>query len=255
MIMELDHKEIERYKKHLMLPEIGEAGQRKMKSSSVLVVGGGGLGSPVAMYLAAAGIGRIGLVDGDVVDLSNLQRQVLHTTRSIGKKKVVSGKDMIRALNPEVRVETYPENLSELNASAFFQSYDLIIDCTDNLDSRYLINLNCVAQHKPFIHGAVYKFEGQVSVFDTDHGPCYQCVFPVKPDPGQYPLPAQIGLLNTLPGIIGTLQATEAIKMILQIGTPLVGKLLIVDALESSFRVVNLIRRIDCPICGGKSRS
>jgi molybdopterin/thiamine biosynthesis adenylyltransferase len=245
----LSANELNRYQKHLMLSEIGEEGQEKLKHASVLVVGTGGLGSPVSMYLAAAGIGRIGIVDSDRVELSNLPRQILYSTKSIGERKAEFGAKRLEELNPEVHIEVHDEYLDENNARGILTDYSVVVDCTDNLETRFLINSTCVTQVKPFVHGAVYQFEGQVSVFDATQGPCYQCLYPVIPDKNQYPSPSENGLLNTLPGIIGTIQASETIKMILKIGNPLVGRLLIIDALEMKFREVRLKKNPTCTVC------
>jgi sulfur-carrier protein adenylyltransferase/sulfurtransferase len=250
MTSDLSPEELIRYKKHIMLPEIGLAGQQKLKESSVIVIGLGGLGSPVALYLAAAGVGRIGLVDSDVVDLSNLQRQIIHNKSDIGKKKVVSAGEKISALNPGITVEPWDIRFTAENSGSLIANYSLVVDCTDNLETRFWINQACVSQNKPFVHGAIYRFEGQVSVFDASNGPCYRCLYPTIPVPGQYPDPAENGLIGSLPGMVGSIQATEVVKLILNIGHPLVGKLLIIDALDPTYRIIKIVKNPTCPVCG-----
>jgi sulfur-carrier protein adenylyltransferase/sulfurtransferase len=246
----LSAEEIKRYSRHLILPEIGMEGQRKLKASSVLCIGAGGLGSPAAMYLAAAGIGRIGIVDFDVVDFSNLQRQLLHGTPDVGRSKLASAKDKINALNPHVQVDTYEVALSSENALDLFAPYDVILDGTDNFPTRYLVNDACVLSGKPNAYGSIFRFEGQASVFATKGGPCYRCLYPEPPPPGLVPSCAEGGVLGVLPGIIGVIQATEAMKVILGIGEPLVGRFLIYDALNMKFRELRLRRDPECPVCG-----
>ncbi len=246
---ELSHGEILRYSRHLLIPEVGLEGQRKLKAASVLVIGSGGLGSPVALYLAAAGIGRIGLVDYDVVDYSNLQRQVIHGTSKLGVLKVESARERMLDLNPDIQVEVYNEPFTSANALRIAQDYDLIIDGTDNFPTRYLTNDLCVLTGKPNVYGSIFRFEGQVSVFDARRGPCYRCLFPEPPPPGLVPSCAEGGVLGVLPGTIGTLQATEALKLILGIGQPLIGRLLIYNALDMSFDFVQLRKNPKCKVC------
>ncbi len=250
MYPELSHDEILRYSRHLLIPEVGLEGQRKLKAASVLVVGTGGLGSPVAMYLAAAGIGRIGLVDYDVVDWSNLQRQVIHGVSTIDQLKVESARNRMLDINPEIEVDIYNEPLTSENAMRIAEPYDLIIDGTDNFPTRYLTNDLCVLTGKPNVYGSIFRFDGQVSVFDAQRGPCYRCLFPEPPPPGLVPSCAEGGVLGVLPGTIGTLQATEALKLILDIGEPLIGKLLLYNALDLSFDFVKLRKNPNCKVCG-----
>ena len=245
----LNHEEVKRYSRHLIMPEVGMKGQRKLKAASVLLIGAGGLGSPLAMYLAAAGIGRIGLVDYDVVDSSNLQRQVIHGTKDIGRPKLDSARDRILDINPNVTVETYNVPLTSDNALEVLAKYDVIIDGTDNFPTRYLVNDACVILGKPNIYGSIFRFEGQASVFDARTGPCYRCLFPEPPPPGLVPSCAEGGVLGILPGTIGAIQATEAIKVILGIGEPLVGRLMLYDALTMSFSFVKLRKNPKCPVC------
>ncbi|HEV8318296.1 MAG TPA: molybdopterin-synthase adenylyltransferase MoeB [Vicinamibacterales bacterium] len=242
--------EVKRYSRHLIMPEVGMNGQRKLKAASVLCIGAGGLGSPAAMYLAAAGIGRLGIVDFDVVDFSNLQRQLLHATSDVGRSKLQSAKDRLQALNPNVHVETYETALSSQNALQLFEGYDVILDGTDNFPTRYLVNDACVLLRKPNAYGSIFRFEGQASVFGLPEGPCYRCLYPEPPPPGLVPSCAEGGVLGVLPGIIGTIQATESIKLILGIGEPLVGRFLIFDALRMRFRELKLRKDADCPVCG-----
>ena len=246
----LSAEEVKRYSRHLILPEVGMDGQRKLKQSSVLCIGAGGLGSPAAMYLAAAGVGRIGIVDFDVVDFSNLQRQLLHGTPDVGRSKLASAKDKINALNPHVQVDTYEVALSSENALELFAPYDVILDGTDNFPTRYLVNDACVLSGKPNVYGSIFRFEGQASVFATKDGPCYRCLYPEPPPPGLVPSCAEGGVLGVLPGIIGVIQATEAIKLMLGIGEPLVGRFLIYDALNMKFRELRLRKDPECPVCG-----
>ena len=246
----LEGEEIKRYSRHLILPEIGMDGQRRLKAASVLCIGAGGLGSPVAMYLAAAGIGRIGIVDFDVVDYSNLQRQIIHGTPDVGRSKLQSAKDTINALNPNVHVDTYETALTSQNALDLFSPYDVIIDGTDNFPTRYLVNDACVLTGRPNAYGSIFRFEGQASVFATKEGPCYRCLYPEPPPPGLVPSCAEGGVLGVLPGIIGLIQATEATKLILGIGEPLIGRFLIYDALKMRFRELKLRKDPECPVCG-----
>jgi molybdopterin/thiamine biosynthesis adenylyltransferase/rhodanese-related sulfurtransferase len=247
--MILSPEEVTRYARHLVLPQVGPAGQAKLKAASVLVVGTGGLGSPISMYLAAAGVGRIGLVDFDVVDRTNLQRQIVHGERSVGLLKVNSAAKRLRDLNPYISIETYPTPLTSQNALDVMRPYDVIMDGTDNFPTRYLLNDAAVILGKPLVYGSVFRFEGQVSVFATPNGPCYRCLVPHPPPPHLVPSCAEAGVFGVLPGTIGTLQATEAIKLILGIGEPLVGRLMIYDALDMLFETITLPRRANCPVC------
>ncbi|MEO7133876.1 MAG: molybdopterin-synthase adenylyltransferase MoeB [Vicinamibacterales bacterium] len=247
---ELSGDEVKRYSRHLIMPEVGMEGQRKLKAASVLCIGAGGLGSPAAMYLAAAGVGKIGIVDFDVVDFSNLQRQIIHGTPDVGRAKLVSAKDRLNALNPNVQVETYDEALSSENAMRLFAPYDVILDGTDNFPTRYLVNDACVLSGKPNAYGSIFRFEGQASVFATKDGPCYRCLYPEPPPPGLVPSCAEGGVFCVLPGIIGVIQATETIKLILGAGEPLIGRFLIYDALRMRFRELKLRKDADCPVCG-----
>jgi len=249
-LQKLSTEEIQRYSRHLILPEVGMEGQKKLKAASVLLIGAGGLGSPLAMYLAAAGVGRIGLVDFDVIELSNLQRQVIHSSKNVGRSKLKSAKDFLHGLNPEVQVEAYEKRFTSENALTIAANYDLIIDGTDNFPTRYLVNDVAVLLHKPNVYGSIFRFEGQASVFWADQGPCYRCLYPEPPPPGLVPSCAEGGVLGVLPGIIGTIQANEAIKLILGIGEPLFGRLLLFDALGMHFREMKLRKNPDCPICG-----
>jgi adenylyltransferase/sulfurtransferase len=246
----LSHGEVKRYSRHLIMPEVGMDGQRRLKASSVLCIGAGGLGSPSALYLAAAGVGRLGIVDFDVVDYSNLQRQVLHGTPDVGRPKLDSARERLEALNPEIQVETYETTLSSKNALDLFASFDLVLDGTDNFPTRYLVNDACVLLGKPNVYGSIFRFEGQASVFATKDGPCYRCLYPEPPPPGLVPSCAEGGVLGVLPGVIGTIQATEAIKVLLGVGEPLIGRLLVYDALRMKFRELKLKKDPECPICG-----
>ena len=246
----LSADEVKRYSRHLILPEVGMDGQRALKAAKVLCIGAGGLGSPAAMYLAAAGVGTLGIVDFDVVDVSNLQRQLLHGTNDVGRPKLDSAKDRIHALNPNVHVETFETALSSENALELFEPYDVILDGTDNFPTRYLVNDACVLLGKPNAYGSIFRFEGQASVFGMKEGPCYRCLYPEPPPPGLVPSCAEGGVLGVLPGIIGTIQATETIKLILGSGEPLIGRFLIFDALRMKFRELKLRKDEDCPVCG-----
>jgi len=250
MLPELSHSEIHRYSRHLLIPEVGLEGQKKLKAAAVLVIGTGGLGSPVALYLAAAGIGRIGLVDYDVVDFSNLQRQVIHGQSGLGTLKVESAKARMLDINPEIQVEVYNEPFTSGNAFRIAEPYDIIIDGTDNFPTRYLTNDLAVLTGKPNVYGSIFRFDGQVSVFYAKEGPCYRCIFPEPPPPGFVPSCAEGGVLGVLPGTIGTLQATEALKLILGIGDPLIGKLMLYNALDMSFDFVKLRKNPNCKVCG-----
>ena len=246
---ELSHEEIKRYSRHLLIPEVGLEGQKKLKQSSVLLIGTGGLGSPVSMYLAAAGVGRIGLVDYDVVDYSNLQRQVIHGSSSLGVLKVESARQRLRDINPDIEITTYNEIFTSANAMQIAKDYDLLIDGTDNFPTRYLTNDVCVMLGIPNVYGSIYRFDGQVSVFDAADGPCYRCIFPEPPPPGLVPSCAEGGVLGVLPGTVGTLQATEAIKLLLGIGSTLKGKMLLYNALDMSFDFINLRKNPNCKVC------
>ncbi len=247
--LELTTAEKSRYDRHLIMPEVGPEGQKKLKNASVLCVGAGGLGSPLALYLAAAGVGRIGIVDFDVVDESNLQRQILHDTPSVGTSKLASAKKRLLALNPFISVETHELRLTSANAVELFQRYDIVVDGTDNFATRYLVNDACVLTGKPNVYGSIFRFEGQLSVFALKNGPCYRCLYPEPPPPGLVPSCAEAGVLGVLPGVIGTLQALEALKLILGIGRPLSGRLMLYDALEQSWRTLKVKKNISCPVC------
>jgi adenylyltransferase/sulfurtransferase len=247
---ELTTDELRRYGRHLVLSEVGTEGQRRLKNGRVLLVGAGGLGSPAALYLAAAGVGTIGLVDFDAVDITNLQRQVVHGTKDIGRPKLDSASDRIRDVNPNVHVERFDTALSSSNALEIARDFDVIVDGTDNFPTRYLVNDTCVILGKPNAFGSVLRFEGQASVFATKDGPCYRCLFREPPPPGLVPSCAEAGVLGVLPGIVGTIQATEAIKLILRQGEPLIGRLLLIDALTMQFRTIELRRDPECPACG-----
>jgi len=246
----LDNEEVLRYSRHLIIPEVGMHGQKLLKESRVLIVGAGGLGSPLALYLAAAGVGTLGIVDFDVVDLTNLQRQILHTTEDLGKPKLDSARKAIERINPHVKVELHPVQLTSGNALAILASYDIVVDGTDNFATRYLVNDACVLLGKPNVYGSIFRFDGQVTVFDAKHGPCYRCLYPAPPPPGLIPSCAEGGVLGVLPGIIGTLQALETIKLILHQGDSLVGRLVLFDALSFKFRELVLRKNPACPICG-----
>src|SRR4026209_2079738 len=247
---DLTAEEIQRYSRHLIMPEVGVDGQKKLKAGSVLCIGAGGLGSPAAMYLAEAGVGRIGIVDFDVVDFSNLQRQLLHGTSSVGRSKLDSARDRLRDLNPHIEIDTYETTVSSENALELFKPYDVILDGTDNFPTRYLVNDACVLVGKPNAYGSIFRFEGQASVFATKEGPCYRCLYPEPPPPGLVPSCAEGGVFGVLPGIIGVIQATETIKLILGPGEPLIGGFLIYDALRMRFRELKLRKDPDCPVCG-----
>ena len=250
MYPSLTNAEILRYSRHLLIPEVGLEGQQKLKAAAVLLIGTGGLGSPLALYLAAAGVGRIGLVDYDVVDYSNLQRQVIHGTSSLGVLKVESARQRMLDVNPDIEVEVYNEPFTSANAMRLAANYDILVDGTDNFPTRYLVNDVSVLLGKANVYGSIFRFDGQVSVFDAKRGPCYRCLFPEPPPPGLVPSCAEGGVLGVLPGTIGTLQATEALKLILGIGEPLIGKLLLYNALDMSFDFVNLRKNPRCKICG-----
>jgi molybdopterin/thiamine biosynthesis adenylyltransferase/rhodanese-related sulfurtransferase len=246
----LSQNELLRYSRHLVLPEVGLEGQQRLKAASVLIVGAGGLGSPAALYLAAAGLGRLGLVDFDRVDASNLQRQVLYGSSSVGRPKLEAARERLVDLNPEVRIETHEARLTSTNALDILAGYDVILDGTDNFPTRYLVNDACVLLGKPNVHGSIFRFEGQASVFDAARGPCYRCLYPDPPPPGLVPSCAEGGVLGVLPGVIGVIQAIEAIKLILGRGETLIGRLLLFDAWAMSFRELKLLKDPDCPRCG-----
>ena len=248
---ELTPAELGRYARHVTIPDVGIEGQRKLRAARVLCIGAGGLGSPIAMYLAAAGVGKIGIVDPDVVDLSNLQRQILHGQGDVNRLKLDSARDTLSEINPHVEVETFPVRFTSENAREISEGYDLIVDGTDNFATRYLSNDLAVLTGKPNVYGSIFRFEGQVSVFSPAHGgPCYRCLFPEPPEPGQVPSCAEGGVLGVLPGIVGCLQANEAIKVIIGIGEPLIGRLVHFDALKFRFRELKLRRDPECPVCG-----
>src|ERR1700752_2198019 len=247
---ELSTDDLSRYSRHLILPEVGMEGQRRLKAAKVLCVGTGGLGSPLALYLAAAGIGTLGLIDFDVVDASNLQRQIIHSTKDIGRKKLDSAAEKLIALNPALNVVKHETMLTSANALEILRDYDVIADGTDNFPTRYLVNDACVLLGKPNAYGSIFRFEGQASVFATEEGPCYRCLYPEPPPPGLVPSCAEGGVLGILPGLVGVIQATEVIKLILGIGDPLIGPLLLVDALGRGFRTLKLRKNPNCPACG-----
>lgn len=247
---ELSPDEILRYSRHLIIPDVALGGQRRLKGSRVLLVGAGGLGSPLALYLAAAGVGTLGLVDFDVVDLTNLQRQIVHGTKDVGRSKIASAEERIADVNPHVHVEPYETQLTSQNALEILRDYDVVVDGTDNFPTRYLTNDACVLLGKPNVYGSIFRFEGQASVFATADGPCYRCLFREPPPPGLVPSCAEGGVLGVLPGIIGTIQATETIKLLLGIGEPLIGRLLLFDALRMQVRTMQLRKDPACPACG-----
>jgi molybdopterin/thiamine biosynthesis adenylyltransferase/rhodanese-related sulfurtransferase len=246
----LNNDEILRYSRHLIMPEVGMEGQLKLKQAKVLCIGAGGLGSPLALYLAAAGVGTLGIVDFDVVDFTNLQRQVIHGTSDVGRKKLDSAADTLGEINPNVEVRKFDTRLSSANALELFREFDIIADGTDNFPTRYLVNDACVLTGKPNVYGSIFRFEGQASVFATKEGPCYRCLYPEPPPPGLVPSCAEGGVLGILPGLVGIIQATETIKLILGSGEPLIGRLLLVDALAMRFRELKLRKNPDCPVCG-----
>ena len=245
----LEREELLRYGRHLLLPEVAIDGQRKLKAARVLIIGAGGLGSPAALYLAAAGVGTLGLVDFDIVEVTNLQRQLLHGTRDVGRPKLESARDRLHDANPNVKLELHPTRLTAANALTILREYDLVLDGTDNFATRYLVNDACVLLGKPNVYGSIFRFDGQASVFATGDGPCYRCIYPEPPPPGLVPSCAEGGVLGVLPGLVGTIQATEAIKLILGVGTTLTGRLLLVNALDAQFRSVTVRRNPSCPVC------
>ena len=248
--VELNKDEILRYSRHLILPEVGMEGQLKLKQAKVLMVGAGGLGAPLGLYLAASGVGRIGIVDFDVVDFTNLQRQVIHGTKDVGRKKLDSAADSMQDINPYMQVDKFDTAITSENALEIMRDYDMVIDGTDNFPTRYLINDACVLLKKPNVYGSIFRFEGQATVFATEGGPCYRCLYPEPPPPGLVPSCAEGGVLGILPGVIGLIQATETVKLILGIGQPLIGRLLLYDALNMKFRELKLRKNPECPICG-----
>jgi len=246
----LSNDEVLRYSRHLIMPEVGMEGQLKLKQAKVLLIGAGGLGSPLSLYLAAAGVGRIGLVDFDVVDFTNLQRQIVHSTADVGRPKLDSARDRLLGINPTIDIVPYETTLSSANALDLFRDYDIIADGTDNFPTRYLVNDACVLLGKPNVYGSIFRFEGQASVFAAKDGPCYRCLYPEPPPPGLVPSCAEGGVLGILPGLVGVIQATEVVKLILGSGNSLIGRLLLVDALEMKFRELKLRKNPECPICG-----
>ena len=246
----LSNDEILRYSRHLIMPEVGMEGQLKLKAARVLCIGAGGLGSPLALYLAAAGVGTLGIVDFDVVDYTNLQRQIIHSTADVGRKKLDSAAEKLKAINPFLNLRTFETRLTSANALDLFREFDIIADGTDNFPTRYLVNDACVLTGKPNVYGSIFRFEGQASVFATEDGPCYRCLYPEPPPPGLVPSCAEGGVLGILPGLVGVIQATETIKLILGQGDSLAGRLLLVDALGMKFRELKLRRNPDCPVCG-----
>jgi len=246
----LNNDEILRYSRHLIMPEVGMEGQRKLKAARVLCIGAGGLGSPLSLYLAAAGVGTLGIVDFDVVDYTNLQRQIIHTTADVGRKKLDSAAETLKAINPFVDIQKFETRLSSANALDLFREFDIVADGTDNFPTRYLVNDACVLTGKPNVYGSIFRFEGQASVFAAEAGPCYRCLYPEPPPPGLVPSCAEGGVLGILPGLVGVIQATEVIKLILGKGDSLIGRLLLVDALAMKFRELKLRKNPDCPACG-----
>jgi sulfur-carrier protein adenylyltransferase/sulfurtransferase len=246
----LNNDEILRYSRHLIMPEVGMEGQQKLKAARVLCIGAGGLGSPLALYLGAAGVGTLGIVDFDVVDYTNLQRQIIHSTADVGRKKLESAAEKLKAINPFLNIRTFETKLTSENALELFRDFDIIADGTDNFPTRYLVNDACVLTGKPNVYGSIFRFEGQASVFATEEGPCYRCLYPEPPPPGLVPSCAEGGVLGILPGLVGVIQATEVIKLILGQGDPLIGRLLLVDALGMKFRELKLRKNPDCPACG-----
>jgi len=249
-LADLTNEEIARYSRHLLLPEIGIEGQKKLKAAKVLIVGTGGLGAPLALYLSAAGIGTIGIVDFDFVDESNLQRQIIHGTKDIGRPKVASAKDRMKSINPYINIITHNEALTSKNAMEIIADYDIVADGTDNYQTRYLVNDACVFLGKPNVYGSIFQFEGQASIFFAKEGPCYRCLYPSPPPPGLVPSCAEGGVMGVLPGIVGTIQANEVIKLIVGGGSPLIGRLLIFDAWRMKFRELKLSKEPNCPVCG-----
>jgi adenylyltransferase/sulfurtransferase len=246
----LTNDEILRYSRHLIMPEVGMEGQQKLKAARVLCIGAGGLGSPLALYLAAAGVGTLGVVDFDVVDYTNLQRQIIHSTADVGRKKLDSAAEKLKGINPFLNLRTFETKLTSANALDLFREFDIVADGTDNFPTRYLVNDACVLAGKPNVYGSIFRFEGQASVFATEEGPCYRCLYPEPPPPGLVPSCAEGGVLGILPGLVGVMQATEVIKLILGIGDPLIGRLLLIDSLGMKFRELKLRKNPECPVCG-----
>ena len=246
----LSNDEILRYSRHLIMPEVGMEGQKKLKAARVLCIGAGGLGSPLALYLAAAGVGTLGIVDFDVVDYTNLQRQIIHSTADVGRKKLDSAAEKLKGINPFLNLRTFETRLTSENALELFRDFDIVADGTDNFPTRYLVNDACVLTGKPNVYGSIFRFEGQASVFATEQGPCYRCLYPEPPPPGLVPSCAEGGVLGILPGLVGVMQATEVIKLILGIGDPLIGRLLLIDSLGMKFRELKLRKNPECPMCG-----
>ena len=246
----LSNDEILRYSRHLIMPEVGMQGQQKLKAAKVLCIGAGGLGSPLSLYLTAAGVGTLGIVDFDVVDYTNLQRQIIHTTNDVGRKKLDSAAEKLKAINPFLNLRTFEMKLTSANALDLFREFDIVADGTDNFPTRYLVNDACVLTGKPNVYGSIFRFEGQASVFATEDGPCYRCLYPEPPPPGLVPSCAEGGVLGILPGLVGVIQATETIKLILGAGESLAGRLLLVDSLSMKFRELKLRKNPDCPVCG-----
>jgi sulfur-carrier protein adenylyltransferase/sulfurtransferase len=249
-VRELSKEEIQRYSRHLIMPEVGMEGQLKLAKAKVLMIGAGGLGAPLGLYLAAAGVGRLGIVEFDKVDLTNLQRQITFTTQDVGRPKAVAAQERLSAMNPTIRIDTYETMLTSANALDLFREWDIIVDGTDNFPTRYLVNDACVLLDKPNVYGSIFRFEGQITVFNYKGGPCYRCLYPEPPPPGLVPSCAEGGVLGVLPGIVGSLQAMETIKLILGIGEPLVGRLLRFDALPMTFKEYRLRKNPECPVCG-----
>ena len=248
--MSLNAEQQRRYARHLILPEIGVAGQERLLNARVLIVGTGGLGSPAALYLAAAGVGKLGIVDFDAVDTSNLQRQVLYDTARVGQAKVDVATEKLLALNPDIDIVPFPQRLTADNALTIFRDFDYIVDGTDNFPARYLINDACVLLGKVYVYGSIFSFDGQATLFGAQDGPCYRCIFPLPPQPGEVPTGADVGVLGVLPGIVGLIQATETVKLVIGAGRPLVGRLVLVDALGMQFREIKIKKDPHCPICG-----
>lgn len=248
--VELDRDEVLRYSRHLIMPEVAMEGQKKLKAAKVLCIGAGGLGSPLVMYLAAAGVGRLGIVDFDVVDFTNLQRQIIHSTANVGRPKLHSAKERVAEINPYVQVDTYEKAITSENAFELFAPYDIIVDGTDNFPTRYLVNDACVLMGKPNVYGSIFRFEGQATVFHAKEGPCYRCLYPEPPPPGLVPSCAEGGVLGVLPGVIGVIQAIETVKLILGKGDSMIGRLLLFDAMQMKFRELKLRKNPNCPICG-----
>ena len=249
----LTKEEIQRYSRHLIMPEVGMDGQLKLKQAKVLCIGTGGLGAPLGLYLAAAGVGRIGLVDFDTVDSTNLQRQILFSTTDVGRPKIAAAADRLRGLNPDIQIDTFETRLTSDNALDLFKDYDIIVDGTDNFPTRYLVNDACVLLGKPNVYGSIFRFEGQITVFGAPGGPCYRCLYPEPPPPGLVPSCAEGGVLGVLPGIVGSIQAAETLKLIIGKGESLVGRLLLFDALAMRFRELKLRKNPECPVCGDAS--